>query len=183
MPDFEFPFPDRNLSLQELRYDPCCNRISPDELPKLAESAWQKGQEAARSVWKQYQGEPSFFKIAKQCGLSCRHVDVDNVVGNRRYFSDYLSGQNQITFYEKSIVLWARQNRLSQKQAENLILSHEFFHYLEWNQIGLTSRLYEVPLFQIGPLKIGKTGIRALSEIGAHAFARTYYELSEKEGI
>lgn len=183
MPDFIFPFPDRDLALQELCYDTCCNRIDSSELPKLAERAWRKGSEAARSVWMQYGGEKDFFKIIKQCELSCRRADTDYIVGNRRYFSDYISGQNQITLYLQSIALWAQENHLSQSQAENLILSHEFFHYLEWNKIGLTSKLYEVPLFRIGRLKIEKTGIRALSEIGAHAFARTYYEMTKKDEI
>jgi hypothetical protein len=34
----------------------------------------------------------------------------------------------------------------------------------------------------MGPIKLGKTGIRALSEVGAHAFVRKYFELvKEKE--
>ena len=59
----------------------------------------------------------------------------------------------------------------------NLILSHEYFHFLEVTELGLTSRDYTVPMVQIGPVRLGKTGLRALSEIGAHAFARTYHDL------
>ena len=32
-------------------------------------------------------------------------------------------------------------------------------------------------MVQVGPVRLGKTGLRALSEIGAHAFARTYHDL------
>ena len=42
-------------------------------------------------------------------------------------------------------------------------------------------REYQVPMLTIGRWKIGATGIRALSEIGAHAFARTYYEFIVQE--
>ena len=90
---------------------------------------------------------------------------------------------------EKTIGMLARKP-MSRREAEqklhgweeydmavNLILSHEYYHYLEMNEIGLASRDYLVPMVQIGPLKLGKTGIRALSEVGAHAFARKYYEL------
>ncbi len=181
MPDFVFPFPSRELALQELSSDPCFPKIEEKDKERIVENAWETGRKAALAVWEQFGGEPDFFRIAKQSGLTCRHVGTDYVVGNQRYFSDYLSGQNKINFYTKSIALWAEQNGFTQEQAENLILSHEYFHYLEWNRLGLTSKQYQVPMLQIGAWKIGKTGIRALSEIGAHAFARTYYELGLKE--
>ena len=56
---------------------------------------------------------------------------------------------------------------------------HEFFHVLETTRLGITSKEYTVPLFTIGPFKLGKTGIHALSEIAAHAFTNTYYGLLE----
>ena len=91
--------------------------------------------------------------------------------------ASYISGQNIINLYSGSIQKWADQNELEFDQAVNLIISHEYYHFLEMNEIGLTSRDYLVPMLTIGPLKLGKTGIRALSEIGAHAFVRKYYEL------
>lgn len=181
MPDYTFPFPNKELALQELSYDPCCSKIKEEDKTRIVEEAWQKGTDAARTVWKQYGGETDFFRIAGKIGLNCCHVNTDYVVGSQRYFSDYISGQNKINFYTKSIALWADQNHFTQGQAENLILSHEYFHVLEWNTLGLTSKLYQVPMVRLGRLKFGKTGIRALSEIGAHAFARTYYELIKKE--
>ncbi len=84
-----------------------------------------------------------------------------------------------MNLYLKSIELWAKENSLDLRSAENLILSHEFYHFLEWTKLGLTSRLYQVPMIQLGKLKFGHTGIRALSEIGAHAFAGTYRDLFE----
>lgn len=181
MSDFIFPFPNRELALQELNCDPCYAKIKEKDKSRIVEEAWETGRKAALSVWAEFGGERDFFQIAERSRLTCRHIDTDYVVGARRYFSDYLSGQNQINFYTKSIALWAKENGFTQEQAEALILSHEYFHFLEWNRLGLTSRLYRVPMLQIGKLKIGSTGIRALSEIGAHAFARTYYELENKE--
>ncbi len=70
---------------------------------------------------------------------------------------------------------------MTRLEAENLILSHEYYHFLEWNKLGLTSRDYQVPMVSIGPLHLGKTGIRALSEIGAHGFAHTYHHLLEAQ--
>lgn len=174
MPDFTLPFPDKELAEQELAYDPCYNKIAEADKSRIVEQAWQKGVDAAHAVWKKYDGETNFFVIAASSGLACERVAKDYVLGGQRYFSDYISGQNKINLYTGSIALWAKQNKLTQQQAENLILSHEYFHFLEWNTLGLTSKLYRVPMLQIGKIKLGKTGIRALSEIGAHAFARTY---------
>ena len=64
--------------------------------------------------------------------------------------------------------------------AINLILSHEYFHFMEMNVIGQLSKSYEVPMLVIGKLKLGKTGIHALYEIGAHGFAHQYYLLATK---
>lgn len=34
--------------------------------------------------------------------------------------------------------------------AQNVILSHEYFHFLEWTKLGLTSREYQVPMLKLG---------------------------------
>lgn len=182
MPDYALPFPNYDLAKQELSYDPCYGKIPESDRERITESAWSKGKKAAQMVFDENDGNEDFFFIAKRSGLVCKEVDKDYVAGNQRYFSDYIAGQGQINLYLKSIELWAEQNNLTLKDAENVILSHEYFHFLEWTRLGLTSHEYQVHMFAIGALKIGKTGIRALSEIGAHAFAHTYYQLiNEKE--
>lgn len=121
------------------------------------------------------------FAICKANGLTVVERDIDFVSGNQRYFSDYVAGKNCVTLYLRSVDLWAQQNKMTRMEAENLILSHEYYHFLEWNKLGLTSRDYQVPMISIGPLRLGKTGIRALSEIGAHGFAHTYHQLLEAQ--
>ncbi|MDR1575007.1 MAG: hypothetical protein LBS37_03290 [Treponema sp.] len=142
--------------------------------------SWKRGSEAAKNIFIKFDREPDFFTIAEKSGLSYQWVDVDYIAGDRRYFSDYLSGKNLIRLFTKSIAHWAEKNNLDIKKAANLILSHEYFHFLECTNLGLTSRLYQVPMIIAGPFKIGRTGIRALSEIGAHGFAYTYDTLIEK---
>ncbi len=177
MEEFRFPFPGRELADQELTYDLCYAKIAETDRAAIVEKAWQKGCRAANMVFQRENGVFDFHTIARKSGLKLLEKQTDYVVGGQRYFSDYVSGQKCINLYTRSIGLWAEQNGLEYAQAANLILSHEYFHFLEVNELGLTSRDYLVPMVQIGPLKLGKTGIRALSEIGAHAFARTYYDL------
>ena len=177
MEEFRFPFPGRKLADKELTYDPCYEKIPEADRAVIVEKAWQKGSRAAEMVFRREKGSVDFHTIARNSGLELVEIPKDYIVGKQRYFSDYISGRKLINLYSGSIRKWAEQNELEYADAVNLILSHEYYHYLEMNEIGLASRDYLVPMLTIGPVKIGKTGIRALSEVGAHAFARKYYEL------
>ena len=183
MADFLLPFPSRELAAHELSKDPCYERIPVNERSRLVTLAWEKGSAAAHALYDKEEGSYDFTVIARSHGLEVIRKDIDYIVGTNRYFSEYISGQGRILLYMKSIALWAEENNLAHEDAVNVILSHEFFHFLEWTSLGLTSKNFLVPMLTIGPLKIGRTGIRALSEIGAHAFSRTYYErvVEEKE--
>lgn len=183
MEEFRFPFPGRELADQELSYDLCYDKIPQAHRQEIVERAWQIGCEAAQKVFTQQGGSMDFTTIVRNSGLTLVEKSTDCVVGSQRYFSDYISGRKTICLYTKSIQLWAEENGLRYDQAMNLILSHEYFHFLEVTQLGLTSRIYQVPMVRLGKLHLGKTGIRALSEIGAHAFARTYFDLWQKEEI
>lgn len=172
-----FPFPTRELALKELSWDRYVMRIPEEDKEHIVDLAWSKGECAAHMVFEESNGQSDFFQICKDAGMTIIKKDIDCVYGNQRYFSDYVSGTKEITLYEQSCALWAKQNQLDLYEAQNLILMHEFFHVLETTRLGLTSKEYTVPLFAIGPFKLGKTGIHALSEIAAHAFTNTYYGL------
>lgn len=177
MTRFSLPFPNKNLAYKELSYDPCYSKIPEQDRNPIVEAAWQKGEKAAGKVFAVFNGSSDFLKIARQSSLIIEEKNIDYVVGNQRYFSDYISGKNLLTLYLGSIALWADNHSLDLGTAVNIIVSHEYFHFLEWTSLGLTSRDYTVPVLRIGKIKLGKTGIRALSEIGAHAFAHTYHKL------
>ena len=172
-----FPFPTRELARKELLWDRFAARIPEEDRERIVDLAWLKGERAAHMVFEESHSQGDFFQICKDAGLTIIKKDIDCVYGNQRYFSDYVSGTKEITLYEQSCALWAKQNQLEVHEAQNLILMHEFFHVLETTRLGLTSKEYLVSLFTIGPFKLGKTGIHALSEIAAHAFTNTYYAL------
>ena len=172
-----FPFPTQELARKELLWDRFVARIPEKDKERIVDLAWLKGERAAHMVFEESNGQSDFFQICKDAGMTIIKKDIDCVYGNQRYFSDYVSGTKEITLYEQSCALWAKQNQLELHEAQNLILMHEFFHVLETTRLGLTSKEYTVPLITIGPFKLGKTGIHALSEIAAHAFTNTYYGL------
>lgn len=173
-----FPFPDKIMSREELQRDLLYRKIPEGDTEAISDRAWETGVNAAKEIVKKYGCDKQMEDIAKAAGLTVERINIDNVAGNVRYFSEYYSGRNKIVLYMDSISKWAKTNRLPIKEAEELILSHEYFHFLECTKLGLTSRQYTVPTLKIGTVVLGKSGIRALSEIGAHGFSRTFYELS-----
>jgi len=183
MDRFSLPFPDKELAYKELTYDPCFLKIPEQDRMPIADAAWRKGEQAAFKIYKEFNGNYNFTDIAQKSGLVIEKKDIDYVVGNQRYFSDYISDRKLLILYLGSIVLWAKKNSISLYNATNIIISHEYFHFLECSYLGLTSRDYTVPMLCIGKIKLGKTGIRALSEIGAHAFAHTYYYLAAQKEV
>lgn len=170
-----FPFPDKIESREELKSDILFNKIPSKDMTHICDIAWERGENAANQILDQYP-DKGIRQIAAEEKLKIKLIDKDNVVGNVRYFSEYFSGKKEIVLYSKSVELWAKANSLNVIQAEDLILSHELYHHLECTQLGLTSNLYTVPIIKIGKFSFGKNGIRALSEIGAHGFSKTYYD-------
>ena len=171
----EFPFPDRFASREELTRDLLYRKIPQKDCNNIADRAWETGVKAAKALLKSNSGK-SIQQIALDEGLTVEHKDTDNVAGNVRYFSEYYSGLKKIILYDSSIKKWSEANAFTVKEANELILSHEIYHHLECTKLGLTSKQYTVPTIQIGRLKLGKSGIRALSEIAAHGFSRTFYD-------
>jgi len=170
-----FPFPDKEASRAELERDLLYPRIPVRDREAVLTRAWDTGVKAAKELMERYPGM-SASRIVNAESLELELVARDRVAGKVRYFSEYYSGRKKIILYTSSIALWARHNNMSLDDACELILAHEMFHYLECTRMGLTSTQYMLPRFQIGRFSLGRTGVRALSKIGAHSFARVFYE-------
>ena len=117
MPGFTYPFPTKDLAYQELTYDYCYNKIKEEDKERIVDRAWKKGEETAKEIFAKFNGSYDFRKICTESGLHLNDKDTDYVVGNQRYFSDYVSGTNQINLYLKSIEKWAEENQLSMDDA------------------------------------------------------------------
>lgn len=179
-----YPFPGKESSLLILQRDPCYGKIPPQDVPAAFERAWNTGlQEANRFFASVPHGEYFMTEALSELGISVKTFDKDYVVGNTRYFCEYLSEQNIVHVYKTAIAVWAETNGFSYRDSLNLILAHEFFHHLEWHVIGLVSKQVLVPMLQLGRFSFGKTGIAALSEVAANAFANEVYRLGVQEGL
>ncbi len=171
-----FPFPDKENSMQILLDDPVIAKIDPDEIEGIFEDAWTMGRNAAEEFLREYPEAPEHMEdFLREQGFQVQTADVDYVLGNRRYFCEYYSAQNIVKIYRRSVELWCKENGFDYRRGLSLILCHEYYHYLEWHKLGMTSRRHLVHIWKLGPWKFGKTGVPALSEIAANAFAGTCY--------
>lgn len=170
MKNINFPFPGKDLAKEELLRDYSIKKIPEEDVDLIVDIAWEKGIEVSEYIKSKYSNYKDFKNIVHEYDLKVIDKDKDFVVGNTRFFSEYYTKKNEIVMYLESIKMWSKTNNLSFDQGYNLILCHEFFHYLEYTTFGLTSKLYQRPLFKIGNFSVGKTGVKAMSEIGAHSF-------------
>lgn len=173
----KFPFPDKESSMEILKKDPCFGKIPPEQVPIVFEDAWTTGTTEAQKFLSAHCQNSGFdmMEILTRLGFAITVQDVDYVMGNIRYFCEYFSEKNQIIVYSKGIDLWAASNELEHTEARNIILAHEYFHCLEARHLGWVSKRCLVPMLKIGSFTLGKTGIAALSEVAANAFANEYY--------
>lgn len=172
----EFPFPDRMNAKDELVRDVLYGKISQQDRERICDNAWNVGVVTARRLLAEYPG-CSICEIAEKTGLKIVRIETDKVSAGMRFFSEYYPKKNDIYVYLLSIRLFAKENRLTDEEAEELVLAHEYFHFLEEKRIGAVSTHYTIPRLSVGLFQFGKTGVAALSEIGAHGFARTYWDV------
>lgn len=173
-----FPFPDREDSMEELKTDVLYTRIPLKDRENLCEMAWERGVHTARKIIEKYPGR-RIDEIAGLEGVRVLVLPEEPVNGGLRTFGAYYPKSSQMVLYAGSIARWAKANTMSLAEAEDLVMAHEFFHFLECTRVGESSDLYRLPILKIGKLVLLRSGVRALSEISAHGFARTYYETQE----
>ena len=168
-----YPFPSKENSMQDLVNDYAYSKIEPGKVEEIFEDAWSVGLRTAESFLQEHDDAPLRMQaFLKEQGFTIQVKDMDYVLGDRRYFCEYFSEKKLIKIYRKSMELWCGENGYDYEDGCNLILCHEYFHHLEWHEIGMTSRRHQVPMIKIGRFHLGKTGIPALSEIAANAFAQ-----------
>lgn len=176
-----FPFPTKEYSFRLLEEDLQYKKIPPQDVDGVFEKAWQTGVDAANALIAERNGNLNFFEILQDYGLQLIEKEKDNVSAKIRFYSEFYPKEKKIKLYNGSVSLWCDANNLTLYNGKMLILAHEFYHFLEYLKLGWTSRQYPVYMLKIGKFTLGTTGIPALSEIGANAFAFTCFPYLEME--
>jgi hypothetical protein len=136
------------------------------------------GAAAAADARKRFPGL-SPRRIAGQLGIKVGTTDDDPLVGTIWRFAEYRPRPPKILLYERGLApikqALARVQAarlLSEATIEDVFIAHELYHHLEATRSETPiARRHQVTLFRIGKWR-WRTGIAALAEIAAGAFAQ-----------
>lgn len=161
--------------MEELRRDRYFEKIHQDAYEQILTDAWARGEEAALTEFGA--DRQNVYQMLEQAGLQIQRIDRDMVIGGTRYFAEIYVKRKIVYVYVPSVRLWAQHNQMAEDEAEELILAHEFFHYLEYGTLPPAKEIFSVPVLRFGRHVLTRAALSSVSEIGAHAFARTYHRL------
>ena len=176
----QFPFPDEISAYDELRRDSQFSRVPPSKHKQIVSDAWKRGLDAANTLFNNC--SVSVYDVLRDQGMLIQRIDADCVIGSTRYFAEFFEKRKEIVIYSQAINLFATHNQLSYEHAEQLILAHELFHYLECSkQVSPAESVYQHSVIKIGKWTLLKSSLRSISEISAYGFAFGYYQTRLQE--
>jgi|SRR5690625_2884174 len=159
------------LSLHLLKKDLLYRKLNEKERDHIIDSSIEIGRKAAEQ--KSHEGLVE-HNIKDFIEIFCTIHKTDR--RDSHAFSEFSYPKNIITLYmaniEKAYInLLDKGYQVDFEKFTDVFLLHEFFHYVEENEIGSLSQLFTVQVFKIfGYTR--KVEIRMVSEIGANAFLR-----------
>ena len=181
-PDIRTASPEE-LGLVMLKADPHAWRL--DRATQLAAvtDALADGVGAARTLRSRF-ANLSPEQIARELGLPVETTNSDPMVGPIWRFAEYRPRPARIVIYgrglgplERSLTGNRAASLLGQATPRDVFIAHELYHHIEAvRSEPPIARRYRPTLFRIGNWH-WRTGIAALAEIAAGAFAQSLVEL------
>jgi hypothetical protein len=122
--------------------------------------------------------------IAQALGVPVETVDDDPMVGSLWRFAEYRARPTRIVLYSRGLAPLDGMAKtplamrlLGPATPQDVFIAHELFHHAEAIRPDIPiARRYQATLFRIGGLS-WRTGLAALSEIAAGAFAQRLLDL------
>jgi hypothetical protein len=177
------------LGLAMLQRDPHAWRL--DGITQLAavNDALADGANTAKALRARFAGlAPQ--QIARELGVPIELSDDDPMVGSLWRFAEYTQRPARIRLYSRGLAPLDRimagslaQQALGPATLQDVFVAHELFHHAEATRTEPPiARRYQPTLFRIGRWH-WRTGIAALAEIAAGAFAQTLLDLPCHPGV
>jgi hypothetical protein len=171
------------LGLVMLQADPHARRLDRAAQFAAVRDALADGAAAAKSLRERF---PDFTmqQIAHQLGVPVEATDDDPMVGSLWRFAEYRERPARILLFSRGLAPLDRAmdgavalRLLGQATPQDVFIAHELFHHTEATRSGTPiARRHQPTLFRIGRWR-WRTGIAALAEIAAGAFAQTLLDL------
>jgi hypothetical protein len=171
------------LGLVMLAADPHAGRLDGATQLAAVGDALEDGAAAAKALRQRFPGlTPQ--QITSALGVPIEAVDDDPMAGSLWRFAAYRQRPAGILLYIRGIAPLERAiagplaaRLLGQATPEDVFVAHELFHHVEATRSDTPiARRYQPTLFRIGNWH-WRTGIAALAEIAAGAFAQTLLDL------
>jgi hypothetical protein len=171
------------LALTMLAADPHAWRLDRATQCAAVADALADGIDAANNLRSRFAG-CSPEQIARALGLPVETTDGDPMVGSIWRFAEYRPRPPRIVLYSRSMRLLERSltgaraaQLLGAATPRDVFIAHELYHHIEAVRPETPiARRYRPTLFRIGNWH-WRTGIAALAEIAAGAFAQSLLDL------
>jgi hypothetical protein len=171
------------LGLATLKADPHGWRLDSAAQFAAVSDALADGAAAARDLRKRF---PTLTpqEVARELGVPIETTDDDPMVGSIWRFAEYRPRPPRIMLYDRGIAPLEREltnplakRLLGRATPRDVFVAHELYHYAEAIRPEVPiARRYQPTLFRIGNWR-WRTGVSALAEIAAGAFAQSLLDL------
>jgi hypothetical protein len=171
------------LGLVMLEADPHARRLDRAAQFAAVRDALADGAAAAKALRERF---PDLAPqgIAHELGVPIEATDDDPMVGSLWRFAEYRQRPARILLYSRGLAPLDRVvvgpldvRLLGQATPQDVFIAHELYHHTEAIRSDMPiARRYQPTLFRIGGWR-WRTGIAALSEIAAGAFAQSLLDL------
>jgi hypothetical protein len=170
------------IGMWELKNDLLFNKIPLEQQQEFIDLAWNIGSTTAVRYCREYHTDIPTEFVAK-LGLTLIELEQVASIPQIRICSEYYSNPKRIVLYKNTIE--EEIEKLKAKgimefdkylKIRELFIAHELYHHIECHDIGVTSQKGRIVICKIGPFRI-TSGVKALSEIGAHGFTKTLLHL------
>jgi hypothetical protein len=168
------------LGLAMLRADPHGRRLDRDAQLAAVSDALADGVATARDLRKRF---PVLTpqEAAHEFGVPIETTDDDPMIGSIWRFAEYRPRPPRIMLYNRGIAPLERSSLIERLLGRatpcDVFVAHELYHHAEAIRSEVPiARRYQPTLFRIGNWR-WRTGVAALAEIAAGAFAQSLLDL------
>lgn len=172
---------ENTWGLYTFRRDPLCSKVTDEEKADMIKKANECGKQEAIKLKEKY-GEKTCAEYAQLLGLTVSKAEENNS-------EDYIlfakfNAPNKITISVNNVKraeeLVEKENLkllIDEVKIEEVLIAHEMFHFIEGKSKEIYTSSTKIILWKLGPIKYD-SGLKALGEIAAMAFAKELLKLS-----